>query len=75
MPLDIPLTSFRTQLVHSKITVTRTSLPLAMNLLWIFDLFNSSTKRRRRKEGKQIEFTNLKSNSKRKIKVPSKLKS
>jgi hypothetical protein len=75
MPLDTPLTSFRTQRVHSKITVTRTSLPLAMNLLWIFDLFNSSifdSKGRIRKEGKQIEITNLKSNYKRKIKVHSK---
>lgn len=36
MAVDALLTPFRTQLVHSKITVIRTSLPLAMNLLWIF---------------------------------------
>ena len=61
MPVDPLLTLFRTQLVHSKITVTRTSLPLAMNLLWIFDLFNSSIfdpKGRRRNEGKKKEVTN-----------------
>nr|QKI32017.1 hypothetical protein [Ombrophytum subterraneum] len=45
MPLDTPLTPFRTQPVHSKITVTRTSLPLAMNLLWIFDLLHSSIRK------------------------------
>lgn len=70
MPVDalLTLTPFRTQVVHSKITVIRTSFPLAMNLLWIFDLLNSSSfdsKQRRRTEGKKIEVTNLKSNYER----------
>lgn len=62
MPVDalLALTPFRTQAVHSKRTGIRTSLPLAMNLLWIFHLLNSSSfnpKRKRRKEGKnKIEF-------------------
>ena len=59
MPVDSLLTPFRTQAVHSKRTGIRTSLPLAMNLLWIFHLLNSSSfnpKRKRRKEGKKIEF-------------------
>lgn len=42
MPGGTFLTPFRIQLVHSKITVTRASLLLAMNLRWIFDLLNSS---------------------------------
>ena len=42
IPVDSLLTLFWTQLVHSKITVTRISLPLAMNLLWVFDSLNSS---------------------------------
>lgn len=64
MPVDALLATFRTQLVHSKITVIRISLPLAMNLPWIFNLLNSSsfeTKGRRRRK-KKIEVTNLKSN-------------
>lgn len=40
MPVDSLLTPFRTQAVHSKRTGIRTSLPLAMNLLWIFHLLN-----------------------------------
>lgn len=63
MPIDALLATFRTQLVHSKITVIRISLLLAMNLPCIFNLLNSSsfhTKGRRRK--KKIEVTNLKSN-------------
>lgn len=40
IPLDSLLTLFLSQLVHSKITVIRISLPLAMNLLWFF-LFTS----------------------------------
>ena len=60
MPVDSLLTPFRTQAVHSKRTGIRASLPLAMNLLWIFHLLNSSSfnpKRKRRKEGKnKIEF-------------------
>ena len=60
MPVDSLLTPFRTQAVHSKRTGIRTSLPLAMNLLWIFHLLNSSSfnpKRKRRKEGKnKLEF-------------------
>lgn len=60
MPVDSLFTPFRTQAVHSKRTGIRTSLPLAMNLLWIFHLLNSSSfnpKRKRRKEGKnKIEF-------------------
>lgn len=58
MPFDALLTPFRTQAVHSKITGIRTSLPLAMNLLWIFHLLNSSSfNPKRRKEGKnKLEF-------------------
>jgi len=60
MPVDSLLTPFRTQAVHSTRTGIRTSLPLAMNLLWIFHLLNSSSfnpKRKRIKEGKnKIEF-------------------
>ena len=60
MPVDSLLTPFRTQAVHSTRTGIRTSLPLAMNLLCIFHLLNSSSfnpKRKRRKEGKnKIEF-------------------
>jgi hypothetical protein len=67
MPVDTFLTPFWIQLVHSKITVTRASFLLAMNLLWVFDLLNSSILiRNEEKERKEkIEVTNLKSNSKR----------
>lgn len=62
MPVDSLLTSFRTQAVHSKRTGIRTSLPLAMNLLWIFHLLNSSSfnpKLKRKKEGKKNRICNL----------------
>ena len=71
MPVDSLLILFRTQLVHSKITRTRTSLPLAMNLLWVFYSLDSSIfifrseAKRRRKEQKKIEVANPKSNSER----------
>jgi len=66
MPVDTLLTLFRAQLVHSKITVTRTSLPLAMSppLGFLFTqlfYFGFETKKKGRKK---IEVTNLKSNYK-----------
>lgn len=69
MPVDALLTPFRTQLIHSKITVTRTSLPLAMNLLWIFFIYSTllfliRNEEEERKENK-IEVTNSKSNYER----------
>ena len=45
---------FRTQRVHSKITVTRASLPLAMNLPWIFDSRNSSIFRSKMKKKREV---------------------
>ena len=42
IPVDSLLTLFLLQSVHSKITVTRISFPLAMNLLWVFNSLNSS---------------------------------
>ena len=66
IPVDFLLTLFRTQLVHSKITLIRISLPLAMNLLCVFDSLNSSILRfeakRNKKEKKIIEVANSKSN-------------
>lgn len=53
IPIDCLLTPFRTQRVHSKITVTRASLPLAMNLPWIFDSRNSSIFRSKMKKKKK----------------------
>lgn len=64
MPVDSLLTPFRTQLVHSKIIVTRASLPLAINLLWIFDSPQSSIFRSKAKNKgtKKVEVANSKSN-------------
>ncbi|KAJ6287968.1 hypothetical protein OIU77_031607 [Salix suchowensis] len=58
MPIDFLLTLFRTQLVHSKITLIRTSLPLAMNLLLVFihSTLLFSYPKRRRKEGKNTSY-------------------
>lgn len=57
MPVDalLTLTPFRTQLVHSKMTVPRTSLPLAMNLPLDFlfnQLFHFRSETKKKKEKK-----------------------
>jgi hypothetical protein len=67
MPVDFLLTLFRTQLVHSKITLTRTSLPLAMNPLLVFYSLNSSIFRSeaKKKGTKKMEVANSKSNYER----------
>ena len=69
MPGDSLLTPFRTQLVHSKITLTLTSLPLAMNLLffgfWIHSTLLFSIRSEEKKEQKKktkIDVGNSKSN-------------
>lgn len=68
MPVDTLLTPFRVQLVHSKIIVTRTSLPLAMSppLGFLFtQLFYFEFETKKKKGRKKIEITNLKYNSKK----------
>jgi hypothetical protein len=65
MPGDFLLPLVGTQRVHSNKTLTRTSLPLAMNLLWVFyslnsSIFRSEVKKKGRKE--KIEVANSKAN-------------
>lgn len=67
MPLDSLLTLFRTQPIHSKITLTRASLPLAINLTSFgfliqttFILLFSTRSEEERKIKKKIEVPNSK---------------